>query len=112
MRGAKPTLAGQLSGRSARLAPAGRELRSLPVEVRGRLRRVSVVRVGDAIAVDLFAGDRRLVRLPEPEADPTGRLLSFATSALRYPVLRWHNPDGRAISTGYAVGARTLMARG
>jgi hypothetical protein len=112
MRGAKPTLAGQLSGRSARLAPAGRELRSLTVEVRGRLRRVSVVRVGDAIAVDLFARGRRLVRLPEPEADPTGRLLSFATSALRYPVLRWHNPDGRAISTGYAVGARTLMARG
>jgi hypothetical protein len=111
-RGAKPALAGQLSGRSARLAPAGRELRSLTVEVRGRLRRVSVVRVGDAIAVDLFAGDRRLVRLPEPEADPAGRLLNFATSGLRYPILRWHNSDGRAIRTEYAVGARTLMARG
>jgi predicted Ser/Thr protein kinase len=110
-RGAKPTLAGQLSGRSARLAPAGHELRSLTVEVGGRLRRVSVVRVGGAIAVDLFGGDRRLVRLPEPEADPAGRLLNFATSGLRYPVLTWRNPDGRPIRREYAVGARTLTGR-
>ena len=110
-RGAKPTLAGQLSGPSARQAPAGRVLGSLTVEVGARLRRVSVVRVGDAIAVDLFAGDRRLVRLPEPETDPEGRLLNFATSGLRYPVLNWHNPDGRTIRREYAVGARTLTAR-
>jgi len=110
--GAKPTRAGQLSGHAARLAPPGRELRSLTVEVGRRLRRVSVVRLDDAIAVDLFAGDRRLARLPQPEADPAGRLLNFATSGLRYPVLRWHNPDGRTISTEYAVGARTLIARG
>lgn len=110
-RGAKPTVAGQLSGRAARLAPAGRELRSRTVEVRGRLRRVAVVELAGAIALDLFAGDRRLARLPDPEVDPAGRLLNFATSGLRYPVLRWRNPDGRTIAHEYAVGARTLTAR-
>ena len=110
-RGAKPTVADQLSGRPARVAPAGRELLSRTVEVRGRLRRVAVVKLAGAIALDLFAGDRRLARLPDPEVDPAGRLLNFATSGLRYPVLRWRNADGRTITHEYAVGARTLTAR-
>jgi Protein kinase domain len=110
-RGAKPTPVGQLSGRSAGRAPAGDELRSHTVEVLGRVRRVTVVKLADAIAIDLFAGTRRLARLPEPEADPAGRLLNFATSGYRYPVLTWRNPDGRAIRREYAVGARTLTAR-
>jgi hypothetical protein len=111
-RGAEPTSAGQLIGRSARLAPAGRELRSRTVEVGGRLRRVAVVKLADAIALDLFTGDRRLARLPEPDADPAGRLLHFATSAVRYPILRWRNPDGRTVTHQYAVGAQTLSDRG
>jgi hypothetical protein len=109
--GAKPTLAGQLSGRSARRAPAGRELRARTVEVQGRLRRVTVVKLADAVAVDLFAGDRRLARLPAPGADPAGRLLNFATFGLGHPSLRWRNPDGQTVSHEYAVGARTLTAR-
>jgi hypothetical protein len=110
-RGAEPRSAG-LGGRSARLAPAGRELLSRTVEVRGRLRRVAVVKLADAIALDLFTGDRRLARLPEPDADPAGRLLHFATASLRYPILRWRNPDGRTVTHQYAVGVRTLSARG
>jgi hypothetical protein len=109
--GAKPTRAGKLSGRSARLAPAGRELRSRTVEVRGSLRRVAVVKLADAIALDLFAGGRRLARLPAPAVDPAGRLLNFETSGLLYPILRWRNPDGRTIRGEYAVGARTLTGR-
>jgi hypothetical protein len=111
-RGAEPRSAGQLSGRSARLAPDGRELRSRTVEIRGRLRRVAVVELADAIALDLFAGDRRLARLPAPDADPAGRLLNFATAAVRYPMLRWRNPDGQTVTYQYAVGVRTLSARG
>jgi hypothetical protein len=110
-RGAEPTSAGQLSGRAARGAPAGRELGSRAVEVEGRVRRVTVVRLADAVAVDLFAGGRRLARLPAPDADPAGELLNFATFGLRYPILRWRNPDGATISHEYAVGARTLTAR-
>jgi hypothetical protein len=110
-RGAKPTMAGQLGGRAAQRAPAGRELRSRTVEIRGRLRRVTVVKLTDAIAVDLFVGDRRLARVPAHDADPSGRLLNFTTLGLRYPILSWRNPDGKTITHEYALGARTLTAR-
>ncbi len=110
-RGATAASAGELSGRFARSAPPGRALRSVTVEVQGRLRRVTVVRLADAIAVDLFAGDRRLARLPAPATDPAGRLLNFASLGVGHPVLRWRNPDGRTVGHGYSVDARTLTAR-
>jgi hypothetical protein len=111
-RGAKPTPSGQLSGRAAQRAPAGRELRSLAVDVRGGARRVTVVALSDAVAVDLWAGGRRLARVPALDAEPAGRLLSFTTVGFGLPVLRWRNPDGRTLTHAYAVGGRTLRARG
>ena len=111
-RGARPTPSGQLSGRAAERAPAGRELRSLAVDVRGGARRVTVVALADAVAVDLWARGRRLARVPALDADPDGRLLSFSTVGFGLPVLRWRNPDGRTLSHAYAVRARTLTARG
>ncbi len=112
-RGAVPAPAGVLSGRSAARAPAGREVTARTVEVRGVVRRVAVVRLTNGIAVDLFAGDRRLARVPAPDADPAGRLLAFNALGPRFPLLlRWANPDGRAIGHEYIVGARTLKTRG
>ena len=108
--GAEPATAGRLRGRSAQRAPAGRELGSREVEVAGALRRVAVVDLGNAVAVDLFAGDRRLARLLEAGADPEGRLV-WMTAAYGNPVLRWRNPDGRTFDHEYAVGARTLDRR-
>ena len=69
---------------------------------------MAVVRLADTVAVDLFAGGRRLARQPAPDADPAGRLLNFTTLGLRYPILRWRNPDGRTVTHEYAVDARTL----
>ena len=109
--GASPASAGRLTGRAARRAPAGQELLSRTIEVRGRLRRVAVVTLSDAVAVDLFAGDRRLARVTAPEADPGGWPLNLTTLGLRYPTLRWRNPGGRTITHEYSVGARTLTAR-
>jgi len=111
-RGVRPAPSGRLSGRAAERAPHGRELRSLAVDVRGGARRVTVVALSDAVAVDLWAGGRRLARLPALDAQPTGRLLSFSTLGFGLPLLRWRNPDGRTLSQAYAVSARTLRPRG
>jgi hypothetical protein len=112
VRGARPAPAGRLGGRSARRAPAGRELASSTLEVRGRVRRLAVVGLTEAIAVDLFARGRRLARLPVPGAHPEGRLREFKVSGGTYPVLRWRNGDGRDVSLVFAVGTRMLRARG
>jgi hypothetical protein len=110
--GAKVQLAGQLTGQAARRAPAGTEVTSRTVEVDGGTRRVAVVRLADSVAVDLFAGRRRLARVPAPDANPAGRLLYFATSGVARPLLRWRNPDGRTVSHEYAASARALTASG
>jgi hypothetical protein len=110
--GAKAKLAGQLTGPAARRAPAGAEVGSRTLEVQGAIRRVAVVRLPETVAVDLFAGRRRLARVPAPDADPAGRLLYFSTSGLARPLLRWRNPDGRTVSHEYAALARTLRASG
>jgi hypothetical protein len=110
--GARPAHAGRLSGRPARQAPAGRELGSRTLEVRGRVRRVAVVRLEGSVALDLFSGERRLARLPVPEADPAGRLQEFSVSGGTYPVVRWRNPDGLDAGLEFAVGVGTLRARG
>ena len=108
--GAERATAGLLRGRSAQRAPAGRELGSRTVEVSGALRRVAVLELRNAVAVDLFAGDRRLARIIAAEADPAGRLL-WMTAAYGNPALRWRNPDGRTIDYAYAVSARELARR-
>jgi serine/threonine-protein kinase len=112
VRGARPAPAGILSGRSARGAAAGRELATRTLEVRGGVRHLAVVRLADAIAVDLFAGSRRLARLPVPGARRAGRLLDFKISGGTYPVLRWRNRVGEDVGLEFAVGARSLRARG
>jgi hypothetical protein len=111
-RGAAPVVPGRLGGASARGAPRGRELGSRTVEVQGRPRRVTVVELENGVAVDLFGGDRRLARVPVPDAEPAGRLLSLSTFDLAHSVLRWRNPDGRIVQYEYDVGARTLRPRG
>ena len=71
------------------------------------------MRLANGIAIDLFAGARRLARVPAPDADPAGRLLAFNALDPQFPLmLRWANPDGRAIGHEYVVGARTLRTRG
>jgi hypothetical protein len=110
--GARVRVPGRLSGRAARLAPDGRTLRARTIEAGGgELRRVKIVEVEDGIAVDLFAGDRRLARLPAPDADPAGRLLTL-TPVSTTAILRWGNPDGRTIVHEYTVEPRTLTPRG
>jgi hypothetical protein len=111
-RGAQPRRSGELSGRVAQRAPAGRVLRSRTVEVGDVVRRVAVVRLAGAVAVDLFARRRRLARVPAPDADPAGRLLDFNARGVASPVLRWRNPSGRTIGHEYGVGTRTLRLRG
>jgi hypothetical protein len=111
-RGAQPRLPGALSGRPAQRAPAGRTLSSDTVEIGGVVRRVAVVRLADSIAVDLFAGHRRLARLRAPEVEPAGRLVNFTALGFGYAVLRWRNPDGRTVSREYGLDARRLRPRG
>jgi hypothetical protein len=112
MRGAQPRRPGELGGRAAQRAPAGSVLRSRTLEVGDVVRRVAVVRLADAVAVDLFARRRRLARVPAPDADPAGRLLDFNARGVASPVLRWRNPSGRTVGHEYGVGPRTLRLQG
>jgi hypothetical protein len=109
--GAKPAATGELRGRAAAAAPSGRELASRTVETDAGLKRVAVVLLPRTVALDLFEGDRRLARLPAPDADPGGRLLNFLTVAGTHPSLRWRNPDGGVVSHEYDIGPRALTAR-
>jgi Protein kinase domain len=105
---------GTLTGARARRAPDGRQLASRTFEEPGRVRRVAVIELAGGIAVDLFAGGRRLARAPV-RADPAGRLLSLAlsfTTDHAFPTLRWRNPDGRTLRYDFSVGERTLTPRG
>jgi len=107
--GAEPDLPGRLTGRAAKQAPAGQQLAALDVKPPdGPVRRTSVVRVGDRIAVDLFQRERRITRLPVAGADARGRLLSVNTHGEPTVYLRWRNPDGRTISHDYAVSSRSM----
>jgi len=113
--GAAPKSSGALTGARARRAAHGRELASRTLELEGRVRRASVIELPAGIAVDLFAGDRRLARVGAPDADPAGHLSSFAVSftTLRaFPTLRWRNPEGRTLRYDFSVGERTLTLRG
>jgi hypothetical protein len=110
--GARPRLAGRLAGRAAAQAPPGRTLTVLTVEAPGRqVRTVAVVRVGGRIAVDFFDGERRLARLPVPDANPGGRPLGLSTYAPAVTRLSWRNPGGETVSHDYAVRAGSLTPR-
>jgi Protein kinase domain len=109
--GAEFRVPGQLSGSAAERAPAGRELSSVTVEVEGQVRRVAAVRLAGGIAIDLFAGPRRLARVPVPDADPAGELLDFG-AGYTTRILRWRNPDGETVRHEYTVRPGTLMPRG
>jgi Protein kinase domain len=110
--GARPGLPGRLTGRAAELAPRGRKLRELVVEAPdGRARTVMVVRAEGRIAVDLLDGERRLARLPVPDANPSGRPVALNTFGPPLVRLRWRNPDAQTVSHDYAVGARSLTPR-
>jgi hypothetical protein len=111
--GARVRIPGQLTGVAAERAPAGRSLDTVTVEPRaGLVRTAAVVRLPGAVAVDLSAGGRRLVRLPVPDADPAGRLEAFDTLGEPLARLRWRNPDGAVVAREYAIGAGSLTARG
>lgn len=103
---------GTLTGRAARLAPSGRELDAREVELRdGVVRKASVVKLRARIAIDLFAGQRRLERLVVGGADPRGTLLNLGAYGRPIVSVQWRNPDGRTFSRGYVVNARSLLPR-
>jgi len=103
---------GLVSGPDAALAPSGRRLGATDVELRdGRVRAVAVVGTGRQIAIDVFAGERRLARLPVPDADPGGRLVELVTHERPIVILSWRNGDGRAVDRDYAVHASSITPR-
>jgi hypothetical protein len=103
---------GLLTGRSAELAPRGRELATRGIDLGGgRVRTVVLVRLQARVAFDLFDGKRRLARLAIADADPGGRLVSLTRYARPILRMRWSNPNGRTIGNDYAVEARSIALR-
>jgi hypothetical protein len=106
---ATPHIPGRLTGRAAARADRGVVVASQDVELRDQsLRTVTVNRVGGRVAIDLFSGGRRLVRVPIMGADPRGRLVDLGALGLPIAHVEWLNPGGRTVVHDYAVGARTL----
>lgn len=103
---------GYLAGAAARSAAPGRELSAHTVDIPGGTRRVTVVALAGGVAIDLFAGARRLARLPAPGMNPGGRLAEFSVLGGTYPVLSWVNPSGRAVTLDFAVERSALRRRG
>ena len=110
--GAEPATTGRLSGRlgPARAGRPGARLangRGLGRAAAGG----AWSGCGTRIAVDLFAGDRRLARMPRGRGPIRRGSCCWITAAYGNPILRWRNPDGRTLDYEYAVSARTLEAR-
>ena len=107
--GARWRPAGLVTGQAAARATGGRQLDVL--ELQGNLSVVAVNALG-RIEVDLFAGTRRIARLPLTGASQSGRLASLYTLRLRFgrPIVRvvWRNPDG-LVSHDYTAGERSLV---
>ena len=94
--GARPERADQLLGRQAASAPAGRPLADVPVALSaGRSAHAVLVEVAGGIAVDVVR-NRRLARLPVPDAEPSGELLDLTPdcgpAGARGFCVRWRNP--------------------
>jgi len=103
---------GTLTRRAAPLAPPGHELDAREVDLSsGVVRKVSLVKVRGRVAIDLFAGRRRLERLVIAGADTRGTLLSLTAYGQPALSVLWRNPDGRTLSRGYLVDARSLVPR-
>jgi hypothetical protein len=110
--GATVHIPGVLIGRAAARAPAGRALASRDLEAGGgRLRTVTAVRLPGRIALDLFDGRRRLVRLPVSDLDPAGSLLNLSLPDGHSPRIDWSNPNGQAVRHDYDAGASSLLPR-
>ena len=104
--------AGELTGRAAERAPAGRRLAAREVELpSGATRTAALVRVQGAIALDLFDGSRRLVRVTLADARPEGRPEALITYGQPLVRLRWRNPDGQTIGHDYAIRASAVVPR-
>jgi hypothetical protein len=98
----------ELSGRSARSAPAGRRLASREFEFSGeRARTLLLVLRPDGVVLDLLRGTTRLQRVTVVGADPRGTLSAFDTEEIGVPnpVVTWINPDGREILHHYRANA-------
>ena len=75
------------------------------------MRTLVVVATGREIAVDLFAGSRRLSRVTIPDADPRGRLFRLEVQATPAPFVVWRNPGGRLVAHSYVLTPGALTAR-
>jgi hypothetical protein len=107
--GARPHFPGRLTGSDAATAPAGRREGEQDVELRdGSVRSVAIVSIGDEVAIDMFSGDRRIVRLPVPGLDPDGHVFDLQWFGAPLIRLEWLNPDGLTVSHEYAIGARSV----
>ena len=100
---------GLLIGAQAEGARPGRVRGALEVDLRAAgTRTVAVVRLPDRVAVDLFDGRRRVVRLGAPDMDPRGRLLGITGHGRPLALVRWRNPDGRVVRHDYTIGPDSL----
>ena len=109
--GAAPRHPRVLTGAAAARAPAGRALATGAVEVAGGGRTLVVVAAGREIAVDLFAGSRRLSRVTIPDADPRGRLFRLEVFDTPTPLVIWRNPGGQLVAHSYTLARDALRAR-
>jgi hypothetical protein len=97
----------RLVGPAAARAAVGRIVRRAPVPRHGD--EVVLVRLGDDVALDLLASERRLARIGVPGADADGRPDGLRVAQLGGAVLvTWRNPDGRGIVHEYRVQPRAL----
>jgi tRNA A-37 threonylcarbamoyl transferase component Bud32 len=118
--GVQRGLPAQLTGGAAAMAPGGRELASLNVEVPGDVvERAALVRLRDRIVLDTWIGAERVARIEVPDADVNGELVEFDPGEFAdaqheaVPVadvhLAWMNPRARlAVEHRYALEARRI----
>ena len=107
--GARLAWPSALAGQRAARAPAGRVLARHVVSAGDRTRTVVLVSLEDRIALDLFAGARRLMRVAIPEADPAGRLVRTEVSSLPDVTVIWENAEG-IVTTSFRIGVSRLTA--
>lgn len=87
-----------LVGAAARRAPAGRRIEEAVARfTTGQRALVEIVETAGDIAVDVLKGERRVARIPVPDAEPAGELIEVesacASTGGRGFCVRWQNPD-------------------